>query len=312
MEENMVSLIVISYNHAAFIDDCMQSILEQTYDNMEIFYMDDASGDESYEKAEQYEELLKNKYHKVQFFHNKENQGVVKNLNTLISRCQGKYLVSASADDFMLPTGIEDMVTYLEEHVEAAMVYTNGIYGDENTRYSKEESYEGFNRVYLKTPPYGDNLFPLLYEREFITSPAVMLRKKTCENVGLFDENIEVEDWDYFIRIALYGYIGYLDKCTVMYRILSTSFSHSAVPHRRIVMKKNELLLLEKYKNHLEDSGKARIKRSYNEAISDACHISNAEYMRFLHEYKKRNKVYITMRNKMKYLLYLLGYWNKK
>lgn len=309
MDNNLVSFIIISYNHAEFIDDCMQAVLGQTYDNMEIFYMDDASGDNSYEKAEQYKGLLQKKYGNVEFYRNKENQGVVKNLNTLITKCRGKYIKSIAADDFMLSTGVEDMVRYLDGHEEAAIVYTNGIYGDENTHYGTDKTYEGFKRLYSKIPPYGENLFALLYERDFITAPAVMLRKKTYDEVGLYDEKIEVEDWDYFIRVALYGYIGYLDKITVMYRFLLTSFSHSAEPYRRIVMRKNELLLLEKYKEYVNDNGKKRIERSYNEAISDACHIGSREYMTFLRKYRKQNHVYVTMRNRIKYMLYLMGFF---
>lgn len=309
MDNNLVSFIIISYNHASFIDDCMQSVLGQTYLNMEIFYMDDASNDDSYEKAEQYKELLRERYGTVEFYRNSKNQGVVKNLNTLVSKCRGKYIKSIAADDFMLPTGVEDMVRYLERNREAAIVYTNGICGDENTHYAIDRSYEGFKRLYSEEPPHGENLFALLYERDFITAPAVMLRKRTYDEVGLYDEGIEVEDWDYFIRVALYGCIGYLDKCTVMYRFLSTSFSHSSVPYRRIVMKKNELLLLEKYKEHMNDKGKKRIERSYNEAISDACHIGSREYMFFLRKYRKQNHVCVTMRNRAKYMLYLMGFF---
>lgn len=309
MDNNLVSIIIISYNQAKFIDDCMQSVLGQTYSNMEILYMDDDSGDGSYEKAEQYRKLLQKKFERVEFIHNKENQGVVKNLNKLLSRCQGKYIMSVAADDFILSTGIEDMVRYLEEHEEAAIVYTNGIFGDENTCYDIDKSYEGFKRLYSQIPPCGRNLFEQLYERDFIMAPTVMMRKKTYDEVGPYDESLEVEDWDYFVRVALYGYIGYLNKCTVMYRVLSTSFSHSATPSRRIVMKKNELLLLEKYKGYVNDNGKDRIERSYNEAISDACHIGNQEYMIFLKKYRKRNHVYVTMHNRAKYILYLTGFF---
>ena len=308
MDNNLVSFIIISYNHAAFIDDCMQAVLEQTYSDIEILYMDDASSDHSYKRAEKYQKKLQEKFDRVLFFENKENQGVVKNLNKLLPMCKGKYIKFLAADDFMLPNGIRDMVEYLEEHPEAAMVYTNGVYGDEQTHFQKNMPYDEMKKIYSQTPPSGENLFLKLYERDFITAPAVMLCKSTYDEIGMYDENIAVEDWDCCIRVSLYGQIGYLDKCTVLYRFLSTSFSHSADPHRRAVMKKNELLLLEKYKEYVGDNGKERIEKSYNEAVSDACHIGDKEYMVFLKEYREKNHVRVTMRNRMKYVLYRAGF----
>lgn len=310
MDNNLVSFIIISYNHATFIDDCMQAVLEQTYPDMEILYMDDASNDHSYERAEIYRDKLQQKYGRVIFYENTENRGVVKNLNKLIPMCRGKYVKFLAADDFMLPGGIQDMVDYLVKNPKVEMVYTNGVYGDEKTHFQKDMSYGEMKKIYSQEPPSGEKLFEQLYERDFITAPAVMLRKSIYDKIGLYDENIAVEDWDCYIRVALCGEIGYLDKCTVLYRFLSTSFSHSADPQRRVVMKKNELLLLEKYKGHVRDNGRERIGRSYNEAISDAFHIGNKEYMGFLKRYREKNQVRITMRNRMKYILFRTGFFS--
>lgn len=307
MDNKLVSFIIISYNHEKFIDDCMQAVLNQTYNSMEILYMDDASEDHSYIIAERYKKELQNKFKRVEFYQNKDNQGVVRNLNTLIPKCKGDYIKFLAADDFMLSTGIEDMVECLEQHPEVAMVYTNGVCGDENTRYQVDIPYWRMERIYSELSPSGDQLFFQLYERDFISAPAVMLRRSTYTQIGLYDENMAVEDWDCYIRVALCGEIIYLDKCTVMYRILQTSLSHSASFKRRIAMKKSELLLLEKYKDYVPDGGKERIARSYNEAVSDACHIGNRDYMEFLKAYGKRNEIHLSARNHMKYLLYKCG-----
>lgn len=311
MIDKLVSIIIISYNHEAFIDDCMQGVLAQTYRNIEVLYLDDSSSDNSYKKADRYKNKLMEKFGRVEFFENRTNQGVVKNLNKLIPMCEGEYIKFIASDDFMLPSGIFDMVNYLENNPDSAMVYTNGIYGDENMHFQLEISYKNARKLYNAVPRFGTGLFEYLYESDEIMAPTVMIRKSTYDNIGLYDESIMVEDWDCFIRVALYGAIGYLDKPTVVYRLLSTSFSHSDDPNRRIAMKKSELLLLEKYKEYVKDKGKDRIARSYNEAISDACHICDKRYMQFLKEYRKRNQVYVTFRNRMKYALYTIGFFGK-
>lgn len=307
MENNLVSFIIISYEHQDFIDDCLQAVLDQTYTNIEILYMDDASKDNSYARAERYKERLQDKYQRVLYFQNQKNQGVVRNLNKLIPQCRGEYIKILAADDFMLQTGIEHMVECLEQHPEADMVYTNGVYGDGSTRYKRDISCHKMKKIYEQCPPSGSNLFVQLYERDFISAPAVMLRRSVYNKIGLYDENIAVEDWDCYIRIALHGEIVYEDTCTVMYRILQTSLSHSVSFQKRILMKKSELLLLEKYKDCAGVSGRERIEKSYNEAISDACHIGDRDYMLFLKIYRKRNRIHTSMRNCMKYIFYTMG-----
>lgn len=306
-ETNLVSFIMISYNHASYLKDCMESVLNQTYENMEILYLDDASSDNSFEEAERYKERLQTKYKRVDFFQNRENQGIVKNLNSLIPLCQGEYVKILAADDFMLKNGIRDMVDCLNENSSLKMVYTNGVYGDENIHFADGILNKQLKQFYCETPPFGNDLFIRLYESDFIMAPAVMLRRDIYNEIGLYDEQFAAEDWDCFIRVALHGKIGYLNKCTVMYRYLSTSLSHSAAPKRRIGMKKNELLILEKYKDKVPGHGRDRMEKSYNEAVSDACHIANSEYMKFLRDYEKRNQLCMSRRNRAKLFLYRMG-----
>lgn len=299
---SLVSFLVISYKHKKYIDDCFRSILDQTYTNMEILYLDDASGDGTFEKAYEYKEKIERKFHKVTFIQNKSNLGLVKSLNMLIGLCHGEYIKFLAADDFLFPNGIENLVNFMDEYLQHDMVYSNGIIGNENIHFPIEDI-NRYDCVYQTTPPSGKALFELLYDKDFISAPGVMLRKEVYKKVGLYDENIGVEDWDIFLRIAEKGSIGYTNKITVMYRMLEDSLSHSSNPERRINMKKSELLILEKYKNLARQSNE-RITTCLNEALSDAFHIGNREYLLYLYMYAKTNKVRICPRNLIKYVLY--------
>lgn len=301
----LVSLILISYKHKKYISDCMQSVLDQSYSNMEILYLDDASMDGTFEKASDYKERLLRKYERVEFIANSQNSGLVKNLNKLVKISQGKYVKFLAADDFMLSCGIEKLVDYMESHPEDDMVFSNGIVGDENTHYPliNEDSYSS---IYSSIPLSGNKLFDALYQEDFISAPSVMIRKNVYERVGLYDESIGIEDWDFFLRLAKEGSIGYLDAPTVMYRMLIDSLSHSAMPQRRINMKKSELQILEKNKDFARNA-KIRLKRSLNEALDDAFHIDDKDYLSYLYLFAKRNTVQISLGNKMKCILYQLG-----
>lgn len=298
----LVSLIIISYNQQKYIHDCMTSLMELTYPNIELLYLDDCSPDGSYETACGYRDDLKKKCADVRFIGNKENRGLITNLNRLVSESNGKYVKFMAADDFLTENAIELMVEFMENHTECDMLYTNGIYGNDSVHFPLE-CMDAFDRLYHGAQPEGEGLLQELYQKDFIAAPTVMILRDVYNKLGLYDEQIGIEDWDYFLRIAEHGCIRYLDEITVMYRFTDNSLSHSASPVRRINMQKSTLLIREKYKDKVKDSQKL-IDISYNDAYQDAVHIGNEEYFGFLRDYAVRNHVRVSWKNRMRYLLY--------
>lgn len=325
-EQPLVSLLIISYNQKAYICDCMEGLLAQTYPNLEILYLDDCSPDQTFEVAIQYENMLKQKYGdgRIRFIENRENQGLIKNLNRLVAESTGDYVKFMSADDFMFADAVEKIVMCMEAHPEYDMLYTNGIYGDDSVHFPAESmrsiagmdkvhggcvvsDVPGLNRLYDGIQPSGSGrrLFEELYRKDFIAAPTVMVRKDVYERCGMYDDRIGIEDWDFYLKIAEKGCIGYLDEVTVMYRFTNDSLSHSDNPVRRMNMQKSMLLTREKYRDKVEGSRKM-ISSSLNEAFQDAVYIGDEEYFRFLGEYAGRNCVRISGMNRIRYLLYKL------
>ena len=323
-EQPLVSLLIISYNQKAYIRDCMEGLLAQTYPNLEILYLDDCSPDQTFEVAIQYENILRQKYGdgRIRFIENRDNQGLIKNLNRLVAESTGDYVKFMSVDDFMFADAVEKIVMCMEAHPEYDMLYTNGIYGDDSVHFSAEfmrtsagmdkadggsvaSNASDLNRLYDGIQPSGSGqrLFEELYHRDFIAAPTVIVRRNVYERCGMYDDRIGIEDWDFYLRIAEKGCIGYLDEVTVMYRFTNDSLSHSDNPVRRMNMQKSMLLIREKYKDKVKGS-REMIGSSLNEAFQDAVHIGNEEYFRFLREYAGRNCVRISRMNRMRYLLY--------
>lgn len=300
----LVSLIIISYNQEDYIDDCMKSLLELTYANLEILYLDDNSSDETFARARLYEAKLKERYVSTCFYENALNQGLINNLNGLIKQCHGKYIKFMAADDFLLPESISTMVNFMETHPKYDMIYTNGVRGNENTHFPLQNERK-LSSLYLDDQLQGNNLFEKLYERDFIAAPTVMIRGEVYKRLGLYDTHIGIEDWEYFLRIAKQGSIGYLNKTTVMYRFTEDSLSHSDAPEKRINMQKSGLLIQEKYKADVQNSIDI-ITESYNRAYQDALHIGNKSYLKFLSEYAERNQIKIAGKNILRYILYRL------
>ena len=299
-----VSFIVISYQHEKYIADCLESIVRQTFTDIEFLYLDDASKDRTFQIASAYREKLESRFRRVVYIENNENEGLVKNLNRLIPLCEGKYVKFLAADDFMIGDGIEKSVDFLNAHNEYDMIYSNVVYGNENTHFPFDLSEETETVPIALTA--GRSMFELLYEHDFIAAPGVMVKRNVYDRLGLYDEKIGIEDWDFYLRIAREGQIGYLNAYTAVYRILDSSLSHSSLPQRRMNMQKSRLQILEKYRNDILNPDE-RIERELNDALRDAFHIRSREYLKYLRDYVKRNQVKVHSGNRIRYIMYIMG-----
>ena len=101
-----VSVIMSTYNSINTLDTAIESIMNQTYQNLELLIMDDCSEDGSYEKINYYKDRFTN----IKIFRNKKNLGLTKSLNFLIQNSSGYYIARQDADDISFDKRIEDQV----------------------------------------------------------------------------------------------------------------------------------------------------------------------------------------------------------
>lgn len=199
----LVSVILPCYNHEKYVVQAIESILNQTYSNIELIVIDDGSSDNS---AGVIEELLVS--HKFIFL-KRMNKGVCRTLNEGIRLATGKYISLCASDDWYHCKKISTQVQYLEEHQEFALCYSN-LYEVEGDSIIKRKSNYANN---------GD-LFDLIFLRKLILPGLTsLIRKDVFSAAGLYDENLHFEDWDMWLRLSDKFRIGYQDKELAYYRI---------------------------------------------------------------------------------------------
>lgn len=121
----MVTLVSGCYNGEQFIHRCFQSVLEQTYHNIEFIFVDDGSRDNSLEVAKSFEDdFLKRDF--LFKIISQENMGFYP--QTGIKNCSGKYISTLDIDDILLHESIEERVFFLEGNPDFAAVRTNGYF----------------------------------------------------------------------------------------------------------------------------------------------------------------------------------------
>lgn len=132
MEYNqpLVSIAVITYQNGSYIAQCIESILSQTYKNIEIIISDDGSTDDSFQIIKTYAEKNNN----IKFLTAFLNQGISENINKAFNNCRGKYICLIAGDDAMYPEKIEKQVEFLEKNPEYDLCFHNTDVYEEETK----------------------------------------------------------------------------------------------------------------------------------------------------------------------------------
>lgn len=183
------------YNCADTLEEAVESILQQTYDDWELIMCDDGSMDSTYEIATRFSR----QYENIIAFQNEKNMGLNYTLNKCLEKAKGEYIARMDGDDISLPTRLEKEVAFLEQHREYAIVSTNMIYFDENGEWGRSNM--------LEFPQKED----LVKATPFCHAPC-MVRREAYEKVKGYSVEkklLRAEDYHLWFKMYLEGYRGY-------------------------------------------------------------------------------------------------------
>ncbi len=207
-----VSIVVVSYNQAQFIEECLGSIKNQTFENWELIVADDASHDSSKEVFENW--LNKNQIKAKKIYH-QNNTGLATVLNEATELCEGKYVKFIAADDFLHPEYFEKTVNKLEElGEEYGLIFTNANYVDENS-YIDSTNLEKKYATQFNDPEFCRNK---LLEINYIIAPSVLMRKQALLDTGVYKEEYLCEDYFRWLKISKMYKFAYQQKVLTYYR----------------------------------------------------------------------------------------------
>lgn len=233
MRDELVSVVVISYNAQAYILDLLNSVYAQTYKNIELIIADDCSSDATVPICREWLKGKEQRFLGVQILAARENRGTVKNLNAGIRASNGAYIKIIAADDILLPTCIEDCICYCkQEGIEFMMgqcewVLNDGVTPTEHNYDEEKERqfYEGDAKTQYEM---------LLLANDVICSPGEFYSARFLEKYDYFDEKYDLlEDYPFFLKITSAGErISYMRKLIVKYRQSDTSAKNSGASHK--------------------------------------------------------------------------------
>lgn len=268
MSQVLVTVGIPLYNHEKFIVECLKSIVEQNYSNIELIVIDDGSPDDSFQVAKTYldsQTQLKN-YRII----TRGNKGMCNTLNEIIELANGEYISLTGSDDYWKPDKISDQAKFLEQHPEISLVHSNSVIIDNNGVEGKVIDYSGKVNS-------GNIYEAFIYRKGGINTPSIMLRSSVYEDIGGYDSSFSFEDTDFFLRLTKEHLIGFINKVHTYYRRHGGNISHS---NNKLKFFYDELLGI--YEKNVDNPKYKRylVLRIYKKSAEAA--LKNADFKSFL------------------------------
>lgn len=207
MEQPLVSVCIGVYNREQYIRECLDSVMAQTYRNIEVIVADNASTDETL--------AIVRSYPSVRVIERKSNSGMCSTTRNLAAKAaQGEYIAFLDSDDAWRPTKLARQVEFMERHSNIALCHSYVHLMDEHS------SVYGI-RHEGRLPPTGNYFMPLL-DHCWVTISSALIRRSLYEEVGPFTEALPYgrsgEDYEFFLKAARAHPFGLIDEPLVKYR----------------------------------------------------------------------------------------------
>lgn len=267
-ERPLVSVIVPSYNHERYVEQTIHSILNQTYENIELIVIDDGSIDKS-------PKILLELSGKYNFYYERqENIGLPATLNKMIRMAKGKYISLIASDDINTLEKMDLLVTEFEQLTDDyAVVCGNVKFIDDEGKTTflvkNERKYFDFVRFrttdrmdFSLTTEFGS--FESLLIGNYIPVMGTLIRRNVIIEMGLFDEDITIEDWSMWFKLSKKYKMKHIDEIVSLYRWHETN--SMKVMNKTLAM--DAIKLLEREKLYCAGNGlSSSWKKQYYDSI---------------------------------------------
>jgi glycosyltransferase involved in cell wall biosynthesis len=216
---NLVSVMVFSYNNLQYINDCLNSILQQDYPFIEIVISDDFSTDFKKDEIEQF--IRDNKKENIVNYvinQNPSNLGTVKNLNNGIVLANGNYFVTIACDDVLYDGGVISSIVKCFTDSNYLILAGYVAQFDEQLKTCLLTTPTWQYIRYINGSPI--DCYRMLCKGNFIPSPGMAYRRELIDRYGMYDEEYKLlEDYPRWLYLTRNGCsIGFLQRFLAKYR----------------------------------------------------------------------------------------------
>jgi glycosyltransferase involved in cell wall biosynthesis len=222
MQENpLVSIICLAFNHEKFVLETLNSVVEQNYQPIELIIVDDCSTDNT--------KLVINNWlishPEVQFIVNEVNRGNTKSFNNALKFAKGEYIIDLAADDLIVQNGIQLQINAFKnsKYKNLGVVYGNAEIINEDGSFNSYYFPVDANGKVISKRVTGNIYSSVLSTGDSICSVSALIKKNVFDFLEGYDETLDYEDLDSWIRASREYEFDFIDDVLVKKRTVTNS-----------------------------------------------------------------------------------------
>jgi glycosyltransferase involved in cell wall biosynthesis len=241
----LVSIICTAFNHEVYIEKALESVLAQSYPNLELIIVDNASEDRTKRIIENWALENQNKI-PIQKIFRVSSIPYCASFNAAFLLSKGKYFIDLSGDDILQPDHIMFSVNMLESNPDAVICFSDAYLKKEKRKV--KTFYQRDKKGHLQAPVFQGYLYEILVRRHIILSVTMVVRSESFKSIGMYDESLSYEDFDILVRMAREHPFVFSDHIGVVKNIHRGSLSSGQYRARNSVMLPSTLKVCHKIK----------------------------------------------------------------
>lgn len=244
----IVSVVIPAYNHEDYVQEAISSIINQSYEAIELIVIDDGSTDTTWQKLEACRQHCEARFLRTVFLR-QNNAGRSRTLNRLIELAEGEYIYIIASDDKARASAVETLVGFLGTHPDYVLAVGDNelidsdghvIYWDRKHRVvynEKDASYRTFGESLQHLCGFSFNAAPFgeyfTFCRLNYVPNGYLVRSSVLKSHVQFTENTPLEDYWLMLQISKYGKMKYFNEVLFSYRWHQNNTVHNhAYMHR--------------------------------------------------------------------------------
>ncbi|MBE5857628.1 MAG: glycosyltransferase [Lachnospiraceae bacterium] len=217
LNEPLVSVLILCYNHEKYVGEAIDSVMNQTYKNIEVIITDDGSTDNS-------KEVIKNKIEEWGddrfIFISYDTNTCFACVDEAIKAARGKYIQMIGADDMIEPTKTALQVSFLEKEKSIYDLCFTWVKCIGNGAAPQYES--TFNQISIARA----GMLRILFDHNYLNAPSMLIRKEVFDELGGFDFSYrQLHDYDCWLRYLINRQLYVIPLKQTVYRSLDNSLS---------------------------------------------------------------------------------------
>lgn len=225
--QGLVSILIPVFNHEKYIEECLTSIINLTYTDIEVLICDDGSIDNSLSIVKSW--CLQHPGLDVKIF-SQENKGVCHTLNRLLNEASGEFIITCASDDALLPDSISLRLAAMHSDpaIEAVIGDAVVINGDSvEVNRSAMKSLYNADFSALAARPARELVF-----NWSVVGPTLLAKRSLYNKIGMYDPNFLVEDRDFYLRAMAINSLKFVPDVVAKYRVHSDNASRKSLAAR--------------------------------------------------------------------------------